>query len=182
MKNKIQPKMSVEEIAALVSEALKNNGIDAVLTGGAVVSIYSDNEYQSYDLDYVIQGIGKNVDIAMNELGFKRKSGRHFKHTKTEFFVEFPSGPLAIGNEPVKEIATKCNEFGTIRLLPPTECVMDRLAAFYFWNDEQCLDQAVIVAKRHSVKIKKIENWSDREGMGDKFKQFLLRLKSGKKF
>jgi hypothetical protein len=42
---------SLKELAAIVSEALENAGITATLSGGAAVSIYSDNKYESEDLD-----------------------------------------------------------------------------------------------------------------------------------
>jgi len=32
-------------------------------------------------------------------------------------------------------------------LLTPTDCVKDRLAAYFFWNDLQSLGQAVMVVK-----------------------------------
>ena len=44
---------SLEELAAIVSEALESAGITATLSGGAAVSIYSDNKYESEDLDFV---------------------------------------------------------------------------------------------------------------------------------
>ncbi len=54
-----------EEVAALVCEALDRAGIPVVLSGGAVVSIYSDNAYESMDLDFVRQGIARKVDGTM---------------------------------------------------------------------------------------------------------------------
>lgn len=44
----ISSESSLEFVAAKVSTALSAAGIQAVLSGGAVVSIYSYNEYQSY--------------------------------------------------------------------------------------------------------------------------------------
>ena len=41
------------QVAAIISGALQKAGIAATLSGGAVVSIYTDNEYQSKDLDFV---------------------------------------------------------------------------------------------------------------------------------
>jgi len=49
-------------------------------------------------------------------------------------------------------------------LLSPTDCVKDRLAAFYHWNDRQCLQQAVWVAQERAIDWKEIEWWSRREG------------------
>ena len=45
--------MSQGEIGAYVQSHLRENGIDLVLSGGAVVSIYSSNKYISLDLDKV---------------------------------------------------------------------------------------------------------------------------------
>ena len=39
----IGPKMSLEELAALVCQALSDEGAEAVLVGGSVVSLYTTN-------------------------------------------------------------------------------------------------------------------------------------------
>ncbi len=174
--SEITENSALEEVAAIVSEALRQNGISVVLTGGAVVSLYSENEYQSWDLDFVIEGLAKKVDPVMNSLGFKKEKGRHFIHPKSKFYVEFPSGPLSIGEEPVRDIAELTTQQGTIRLLPPTECVMDRLASFYHWEDRQALDQAIAVASRHPIKLNKIEAWSKKEGKSAKYNEFLASI------
>lgn len=38
--------IDIKDLACFVYETLKSNGIDAVLVGGACVSIYSQNRYQ----------------------------------------------------------------------------------------------------------------------------------------
>jgi hypothetical protein len=45
--------MSIGELAAYVCTHLRENGIHCVLTGGACVSIYTENRYESFDLDFV---------------------------------------------------------------------------------------------------------------------------------
>ena len=40
---------------------------------------------------------------------------------------------------------------GSFRLLSPTDCVKDRLANFYHFEDGQCLEQAPMVAGQHPV-------------------------------
>ncbi|MCM2321988.1 MAG: hypothetical protein NDJ90_01865 [Oligoflexia bacterium] len=62
---------------------------------------------------------------------------------------------------------------GTLKLLTPTDCVKDRLAAYFHWNDRQGLNQAVAVAKSHPIDVADIKAWSKREGMGNKFQDFL---------
>jgi len=42
----------IEELAVMISEALESAGITATLSGGGAVSIYSNNQYMSHDLDF----------------------------------------------------------------------------------------------------------------------------------
>lgn len=173
-KTTINSKTTVEEIAAMVSSALTEAGIQAVLSGGAVVSIYSDNEYQSQDLDFVTSATIKELTQVMAQLGFTRGSkGRYFTHQGTEYFVEFPPSPLAIGDQPVKKWNQLETRKGIIQILTPTQCVMDRLAGFYHWNDLQNLDQAVMVACKQGVNLSLVKKWSAQEEAIDKYDLFL---------
>lgn len=171
----ISPGLSREEVAAVVCQALADAGIEVVLSGGAVVSIYSDNEYESFDLDFICTGLARRLDEIMRWLGF-RKEGRHWSHAESPFWVEFPGGPVQVGDAVVTAFAERRTACGTLRLLAPTECVMDRLAGYYHWNDAQCLAQAVAVAGRHPVDLPRIEAWSEREAASRKFESFLQGL------
>ena len=169
---------SVEQVATIVCSALEEAGISVVLSGGAAVSIYSDNEYESYDLDFVPTGLGRRVDRVMKALGFARKQ-RHWVHPRSSYWVEFPGGPVAIGEEVIHDFAERRSAAGVLRLLHPTECVMDRLSWFIYNADRQCLDQAVQVARRHPVKLKRIERWAKGEGPNgpERFREFSSRLR-----
>ncbi len=178
---KISKKSDIQTVASIVCNCLLENGIDAVLTGGAVVSIYTDNEYESRDMDFISSADVKTIKEALTKIGFAKSSGRYFTHKETEFFVEFPTPPLAIGNMPIKEWATQSSKAGILQLLTPTHSVMDRLAGYYHWDDKQNLDQAIMIAKRHPVKIKNAEEWSKSEGEEKKFIEFLDKLKEIKR-
>ncbi len=175
--SKIGAKTTRKELAAIVVDKLAEHGIDAVLVGGSVVSIYTDNKYESRDLDFISSGDHRKIRSAMLELGFEAK-GKDFVHAKTDFTVEFPAGPLGIGDDqPVEpEGRLKIGKV-TITLLSPTQSVMDRLAWFFYSNDRQCLDQAVWVAEKHPIKLEQIRAWVKREGQQEKFEIFLARLK-----
>ena len=57
---------------------------------------------------------------------------------------------------------------------------MDRLAAYFHWNDLQSLDQAVMVASGQNISFAKLTAWAKREGASDKlgkFKQLLAARK-----
>jgi hypothetical protein len=162
--------MSLGELAAFVCSHLNANGISTVLSGGACVTIYSQNRYQSYDLYFIEREYTtrKQLKQALAKIDFYEEN-RYFKHTDTDYYIEFPSGPLSIGSEPVKEIKELTFETGTLTLLSPTDCVKDRLAAFYHWDDLQALEQAKMVAQNHRIDLDEIGRWSKVEKHSEKF-------------
>lgn len=169
-------KISLEELAGYVSEELRKRGIETVLVGGACVTIYSKNRYQSYDLDYVTYEDMRKVKKALLELGFTEKA-RYFQHEGCPWFVEFVSPPAAVGNEYVRDFANIETCFGKIKLLRPVDSVKDRLGAFYHWNDRQGLEQAISICQEQNIDLIEVERWSIQEGCAPKFNEFKKRLK-----
>jgi len=169
---------SLKDLAIYISDYLSKNDIDAVLSGGACVSIYTDNKYISSDLDFVLFSFAdqKKLRYVLEKIGFYEEN-RQFKHKDTEFFIEFLPPPPSVGEEPVNEISEIKKGDMNLKLLSPTDCVKDRLAAFYHWNDRQCLEQAILVCMDNPVDLKEVERWSRMEGMSNKFKIFRKRLK-----
>ena len=169
--------MNIGELAAAVCTHLKQHGIFCVLSGGACVTIYSQNQYQSYDLDFIEVGETdrKTLKRTLAELGFFEER-RYFRHKDTEYFLEFPAGPLAIGSEPVAHIHEMTFETGRLSWLSPTDCLKDRLAAYYHWDDLQALEQAKMVAQHHQIDLKEIQRWSEVERQLDKFELFQKKV------
>jgi hypothetical protein len=97
---KITPRSSLKQVAAAIADTLHKARIRAVLTGGACATIYSGGEYQSEDLDLILESspTKRTLDEAMARAGFIRR-GDHYEHPRTRFFVEFPRGPLSIGSD-----------------------------------------------------------------------------------
>lgn len=163
--------MTIGELAAFVSNHLRSHGIEVVLSGGACVAIYSNGAYLSLDLDFIETHFTKRKELrtTLAKIGFSEQN-RYFCNSETDFFLEFPAGPLAVGSEPVKEISTLVLSTGTLKLISPTDCVKDRLAAYYFWDDRQSLQQAILVARQHVVvDLREIERWSKKEGKYEEF-------------
>ena len=175
----IHEESTLEEVASIVCATLDEGGISVVLSGDAAVSIYSDNEYESYDLDFVPMGLARRGDRVMESLDFSRKQ-RHWVHQRSRYWVEFPAGPVAIGEEIIHDFAERSSAAGRLRILHPTECVMDRLTWFIHNADPQCLDQAVEVARRHPVKLKRVERWAKAEAPNGPpcFLEFRKRLRA----
>jgi hypothetical protein len=167
--------LDLKQLACLIHETLKKDGIDAVLVGGACVSIYSENRYQSSDLDFATYEEMKPIEKALTKLGFKR-IGRQFSHLDCEFLIDFVNPPISIGHEAVHEFSTLKTPTGTIRLLSPTDCAKDRLAAYFHWNDAQALEQSLMVAENHKIDLKDLKRWAKAEGFEKKLEEFLKRI------
>ncbi len=157
---------SLQEIAAIVSTALENAGIPAVLGGGGAVTHYSENEYMSTDLDFITVARNKEIAPVVAELGFSPE-GKDFYHPESQFFLEFPPGPLSFGDRYVDSSQTTIlkTKYGSVRIITPTQCVMDRLAWFKHGNDSQAREQAIMVAKRNQIDWDEIYSWSKNEGI-----------------
>lgn len=163
---KINAKTTLQEMAAIVSETLEQAGIMAVLSGGGAVAHYSENEYMSYDLDFITVERNKKIAPIIAALGFQQE-GKDFFHPRSKFFLEFPPGPLAFGNQYVdssKSILLK-TQYGHVRIITPTQCVMDRLAWFIHGKDRQAKDQAMMVAKINKIDWDELYKWARDEGI-----------------
>ena len=167
------------ELAALICESLKKEGLQTTLSGGACAEIYSNNKYVTGDLDFVMNFMWPgNDDIikrVMSTLGFK-KNGRIFISESVAYSVEFPPGPLSIGDEyQIKPVMLKLKT-GTLSLLSPTDSAKDRLTGYFYGNDAQCLEQAVMICLMNKVEMDDVRKWAKKEGQQIKFKEFLRMI------
>jgi hypothetical protein len=163
--------MTEAELAAFVGQHLADRGIRVVLSGGTCVTIYAGSAYVSGDLDFVPEMAFMDrprIAAALAELGFE-EYGRCFKHPDAALLVDVRPPPLAIGREPVKEVRELPLSTGLLRLLSPTDCTKDRLAGYYYHNDNQCLHQARLVIEHSDVDLAEVERWSISEGEQARF-------------
>lgn len=149
-----------------------------MLSGGACVAIYANGLYVTKDIDLIRTGLATRPQIekAMREIGFAR-DGRHFVHPDSEITVEFPAGPPAIGEEPIRETIIMKFSTGLLPIISPTDSVKDRLSWYYYDNDLQALEQAVLIAQSHDIDLKEIARWSKAEGKRTQFEAIKSRLK-----
>ena len=170
-------KMSQLELAAYVQTYLLEYGIDVILSGGSAVSFYSQNQYVTKDIGLISNIYIKRSTLVENlaEIGFV-EIGRYFQHQDSPFLIEFPTGPLAVGEEPVKQINEYSLASGILRIISPTDCVKDRLLAFFHWNDRQSLSQALLIAQSNKIGSLEIERWAIVEDNQDKYIHFTRLL------
>ena len=153
---------TLEALAAAISQALEAAGIHATLSGGGAVSVYAMNEYESDDLDFVTASSQAALRNAIEPLGFVPSANRRqFEHPEIDWLVEFPPGPLAFGDTLVshEQVPVLDTRFGPLRIITPTLSVLDRLAAYYYFNDNQCWDQAAMVARHQKIDWEVVSRW-----------------------
>lgn len=169
----ITKRSSLSAVALVVADSLARHGIRAVLTGGACAAVHAKGKVLSRDVDFVLTNDVPQsaLDEAMGAVGFVRRRDRYV-HRVSEIFVEFPRGPVAIG-EDVRIVPVILRRNGLIALvLSPTDSCRDRLAAFYHWRDRSSLRAAVQIAKANRVSMQVIRRWSEREGAAVAFDEF----------
>jgi hypothetical protein len=144
-----------------------------VLVGGAVVAIYSEGLYRSGDLDMVMDTFERDqLERTLADLGFTPTKSRYFKHPECDhLFLEFPPGPVEVGEEfPITPDEIKV-EGRVLQLLSPTDCVKDRLAGYIHWKARANFDQAVLVCRRQRTRVdlKRVKAWCGTEGAMEAF-------------
>ena len=171
---------SLREVAFAVCTALDRVGVTAVLTGGGAATLYAPEAIQSFDLDFVLEVYSdeKSPGKALEALGFRRE-GHDYRHRTSRFQLEFPVGPLAVGDERIERWNTLGEGGQLLHVITATDSCRDRLAAFYHFRDRSALDQArsVYAAARKRVDLKRIRAWSRREGKPDAFQEFANRIR-----
>jgi len=169
---------SLVELAAYISDYLQKNGFDCILSGGACVSIYTENKYKSYDLDFIpyFSFDKKKLTEILAKIKFYPYN-RYYKNDTTQYFIEFPPPPPAISNYYVSKSNIIMIKKYNLKLLTASDCVKDRLCSFFYFNDEQCLEQALLVAKDQKIDIEDVEKWAINEGEKEIFELFKKRLK-----
>ena len=180
----ITQETTLVELASIVSETLSQAGITAVLSGGGAVSTYTENKYQTVDLDFVTAAGLEEIGQALVPLGFNRGTqgrARYFEHPNCTWYLEFPPAPLSVGSRRIRdgEWTQLETPFGTIQILSPTQSIMDRLAAYFWWDDQQSFDQALMIASHQEVVWPELEEWMEAESPSrekvERFKQLAGR-------
>lgn len=170
---KLRSNSSLATVAVRVGDSARRHGIRAVLTGGACASLHTGGSYSSVDADFVILGevSRAQLDRAMADVGFSR-NGDRYVHPGIQYYVEFLTGPVAIGaDEAIRPTFYRLGDARTLALSPTDSC-RDRLAGFYHWRDRQCLETAVKIALRNRLNWARLRSWSAREGFADACAEF----------
>ena len=165
------------DLAGLIVQTLASHNIDVVLVGGSCVCLWTNERFGSLDLDFIDLSYMRRKEIAaaLATIGFKPQGNtKYFRHPDSKWSIEFPTGPPAIGHEQIESerIASLETSLGTIRLLSPTDTIKDRLLWWYLEKDRQCWEQALDIARNHTVNWSDLETWHRGEDYADRYSDF----------
>jgi hypothetical protein len=169
---------TIVDVAFAVCTALERAKIIAVLTGGSAATYYAPEAYQSRDLDFVItlRGGARGAQ-ALAQLGYQ-PSGDHYVHPLSPLPLEFPPGPLGVGEDLITSWSTIRRKGEVLHVLTPFDSCRDRLASYLFWNDLSGLEQALAVhrARVGDIDLARLRDWCARERQSKKFELYEARF------
>lgn len=163
----IRADSSLIDGAFVVCTALDAAGVTAILCGGSAATFYAPEVYMSADADFVM-----TVDIPLAEvtpilapLGFRREGRIYVHELATEWSVDFPPGPLAIGRDFVTQWVTVRRDGEILHVISALDSIRDRFMHYLAWNDYSGLTQAVGVARAQSgsVDLDALRVWTELE-------------------
>lgn len=167
---------TLPDVAFAVCTALDRPGITAVLTGGSAATFYAPDAYQSRDLDFVVTVWAAGGEVALAGAGFRREAD-YYVHPSSPYPIDFPKGPLMIGDDHVRRWLTVRRDDQVLHVLTPTDWCRDRLAALLVWNDFSGLEQALAVCNaRDDVDLEVVRDWCRRMREPRKWDLFASRL------
>ena len=107
-------------------------------------------------------------------LGYALK-GQTYEHPANRYTVDFPAGPLAIGNDLITLWDTRRRNCELLNILSRTDCVRDRLMSFYVYADRSALSAAIGVARSGAIDVALVRRWSARERYTTQCEEFFER-------
>lgn len=182
MNDKINSKTTVQELLAIIYQHLTENNISAVVTGGTVVSVYTDNKYESLDIDLISPSEQKELMEVMAKIGFHPtvKDSKDLAHKSTAITIEFPGRSVILGGRLEKVDHEQVVEGVRVKMLSPTQSVQDRLEAYIAWKDIQGLEQAEWICEKQPVSLDRIKAWSKSAGANtEQMNEIIKRCERG---
>ncbi|SFG61758.1 hypothetical protein SAMN05660649_02128 [Desulfotomaculum arcticum] len=137
-------------VLAILTEALKPEGIRPVLVGGRALEFYTLGGYATKDIDIVLNG-RQQAKTALAEMGFQNRPGeRHWYHEELDLALEMPDDILAGSQEKVVTLEIDDLELYIIGI---EDLILDRLAAAKYWKSEADLLWAAKLLALHQNSV-----------------------------
>ncbi|MFL0366075.1 DUF6036 family nucleotidyltransferase [Pseudobacillus sp. 179-B 2D1 NHS] len=116
--------------AAILTRLLAKRNVKPIIVGGLSVTIYTQNDYTTRDIDMVSDGY-ETISNILKELDFK-KEGRHFYNDYIEIAIEIPDSYLEGDYSKVQKVFI--DELNYVYLISIEDIILDRLRAAVHWK------------------------------------------------
>lgn len=126
---------SMIRTASIITKLLEQYEIKPIVVGGLSVEIYTQNDYATRDIDFILEDFDIMKDILF-QLGFKRDT-RHFYHSEIEIAIEIPGSKLAGDYEKVIKVVIDKDDDLYVYLISIEDIILDRLRATVHWKSQE---------------------------------------------
>lgn len=120
-------------VAAIMTKLLEPFEIKPIIVGGFSVEIYTQRDYSTHDIDFVVHDINMVSNLLL-QIGFQ-KEGRHLVHENLKVAIEFPDTDLAGSYTKISEIEIDEDEGLYVYVISLEDIIMDRLRAYLHWKE-----------------------------------------------
>lgn len=135
-------------VVSELTQRLLEEGLKPIVVGGSAVEIYSVGDYQSADIDIVLNARDRAVRH-LQQMGFLQE-GRMFYHPEWRIAIEIPSETLAGSLERITEL--KIDE-GVVYCIGLEDLLIDRLNASVHWKSQEDRRWAQVLIQAYSHDI-----------------------------
>jgi hypothetical protein len=163
----IEHAQQIGAVAAIISQACYEAGLQCTLVGGSAIEIHAPGIYRSDDVDVVIEGpaasgLRGRVDQVLGNLGLS-PAGRHWR--LGDLFVEVPGHAMT---DPTDMVRVGSRVF---RIVRKDVLLADRIVGFKHWRYTGYGQQAIdmIAAFGDDLDLAWLKERLEREGSWDAF-------------
>ncbi|MFO7573108.1 MAG: hypothetical protein R6W48_11010 [Gaiellaceae bacterium] len=155
-----EPTERLLEVAAIVSEAVQDLGVEPIVVGGLALAHWTDSSFLTADIDVVI-GRPAELSQRLEALGFRRL-GREWVLGDHELSLEAPGERLEPGETAVRVTLPSGR---TVLVLSAEDLLLWRVREWIHWRSISGFRQAAYLLYSDVVDITRLEVRSVEEGL-----------------
>jgi hypothetical protein len=133
-------------VMSILTPKLEDEGVLAVVVGGAAVEFYTRDFYATGDIDLAInKGERKTLGRILEEMGFT-KMGRMWVREELGLYIEAPGDVKDIDPKKVTKVDT---DQGYVYIIGLEDIIFDRIQAAEHWKSTSDQEQAIRMSSEY---------------------------------
>jgi len=137
--------------AAIITKLLEEEQIKPIIVGGLSVEIYTDEDYSTRDIDFVVNDWCKIVSL-LEKLGFD-KFNQNMLHKELEIVIDYNGHKLAGSMDMVNKVYVDNIKGLYVYVISYEDIIMDRLRAYLHWGDDDSKEWGMQMLAIHYDKL-----------------------------